>query len=149
MGARVPIGDFSVMTQLSKKALRHYHDLGLLEPAHIDAHSGYRFYDTGQVDHAHIIRRFRYLGMSIPDLKALLSTDDVGERNEMITAHLRLMEEQLQHTQDTVRELSELLSPARRHTKVELRFEPQIAVWAITSTVDIDDVGACGIFQGG
>jgi DNA-binding transcriptional MerR regulator len=142
MGARVPIGDFSVMTQLSKKALRHYHDLGLLEPAHIDAHSGYRFYDTGQVDHAHIIRRFRYLGMSIPDLKALLSTDDVGERNEMITAHLRLMEEQLQHTQDTVRELSELLSPARRHTKVELRFEPQIAVWAITSTVDIDDVGA-------
>ncbi|MCW2626623.1 MerR family transcriptional regulator [Mycobacterium sp.] len=141
MGARVSIGDFSVMTHLSKKALRHYHDLGLLEPAHIDAHSGYRFYDTGQVDHAHIIRRFRYLGMAIPDLKALLSTDDVGERNEIITAHLRHMEEQLQHTKDTVRELGELLSRARRHTKVELRFEPQTAVWAITSTVDIDDIG--------
>jgi DNA-binding transcriptional MerR regulator len=141
MGAQVSIGDFSVMARLSKKALRHYHDLGLLEPAHIDAHTGYRFYDTSQVDHAHIIRRFRSLGMSIPDVKALLSTDDVGERNEIITTHLRHMEEQLQQTQDTVRELGELLSPARRHTEVGLRFEPPTAVWAITSTVDIDDIG--------
>lgn len=69
MGAQVSIGDFSVMTSLSRKALRHYHDLGRLVPAHIDPHSGYRFYDTSQVDRAHIIRRFRYLGMAIPDVK--------------------------------------------------------------------------------
>jgi effector-binding domain-containing protein len=80
--------------------------------------------------------------MSIPDVKALLTTDDVGERNEIITSHLRRMEEQLQQTQDTVRELGELLSPAPRQTTVELRFEPQIAVWAITTTIDIDDIGA-------
>ena len=43
MGARVSIGDFAVMTSLSRKALRHYHDIGILEPAHIDAHTGYRF----------------------------------------------------------------------------------------------------------
>jgi DNA-binding transcriptional MerR regulator len=141
MGAQVSIGDFSVMTRLSRKALRHYHDLGLLVPAHIDPHSGYRFYDTRQVDRAHIIRRFRYLGMAIPDVKALLSTDDVGERNEMITAHLRRMEEQLQRTQDTVRGLGELLSPARRQTTVEIRFEPRTTVWAITATIDIHDIG--------
>ena len=141
MGAQVSIGDFSVMTRLSRKALRHYHDLGLLEPAYVDPQSGYRFYDTNQVDRAHIIQRFRYLGMSIPDVKALLTTDDVGERNDIITSHLRRMEEQLQQTQDTVRELGELLSPAPRQTTVELRFEPQTAVWAITSTVDIHDVG--------
>ena len=80
MGARVSIGDFAVMTSLSRKALRHYHDIGILEPAHIDSHTGYRFYDTSQVDHAHIIRRFRSLGMSIPDIKALLSTDDAAAR---------------------------------------------------------------------
>ena len=141
MGAQVSIGDFSVMTRLSRKALRHYHDLGLLEPAHVDPYSGYRFYDTSQVDRAHIIRRFRDLGMSIPDVKALLSTDDVSQRNEIITSHLRHMEEQLQETQDTVRELGELLSPAPRQTTVELRFEPETAVWAITSTIDIHDIG--------
>ena len=111
MGARVSIGDFAVMTSLSRKALRHYHDIGILEPAHIDSHTGYRFYDTSQVDHAHIIRRFRSLGMSIPDIKALLSTEDAAARTEIITTHLEQMEVQLQQTRDTVGALRELLLP--------------------------------------
>ena len=102
MGAQVSIGDFAVMTSLSRKALRHYHDIGILEPAHIDSHTGYRFYDTSQVDHAHIIRRFRTLGMSIPDIKALLSTEDAAARTVIITTHLEQMEEQLQQTRDAV-----------------------------------------------
>ena len=40
------IGEFSRMTHLSVKALRHYHDVGVLEPATIDPHSGYRSYDA-------------------------------------------------------------------------------------------------------
>ncbi|KAA1006630.1 MerR family DNA-binding transcriptional regulator, partial [Pseudonocardia sp. EV170527-09] len=47
MGAQVSIGDFALMSGLSRKALRHYHDIGILEPAHIDPDTGYRFYDTG------------------------------------------------------------------------------------------------------
>lgn len=142
MGTRVSIGDFSVMTRLSKKALRYYHSLGLLEPTHVDAHSGYRFYDTDQVDRAHLIRRFRSLGISVPDIQALLGTDDVDERNEIITAHLKQTEELLQQTQDAVQELGELLSPTRPTAQVELRSEPRVRVWSITSTVDIDEIGA-------
>ena len=88
MGAQVSIGDFAVMTSLSRKALRHYHDIGILEPAHIDPHTGYRFYDTSQVDHAHIIRRFRSLDMSIPDIKALLSTEDAAALGIYVNEHL-------------------------------------------------------------
>ena len=36
MTVRLTIGEFSKMTYLSVKALRHYHDVGLLEPAEID-----------------------------------------------------------------------------------------------------------------
>ena len=140
MAVRVSIGDFSVMTSLSKKALRHYHDIGILEPAHIDTHTGYRFYDTRQVDHAHIIRRLRSLDMSIPDIKALLSTDDAATRTEIITNHLEQMERQLQQTKDTVSALRELLAPARTHTRVELRHEPAMTVWAISATIDIADI---------
>jgi effector-binding domain-containing protein len=61
MSVLVPIGDFSRMTHLSVKALRFYHDQGLLEPARIDPATGYRFYDTGQVPVAQVIRRFRDL----------------------------------------------------------------------------------------
>jgi hypothetical protein len=38
------IGEFSRMTHLSVKALRHYRDAGVLAPAAIDPHSGYRGY---------------------------------------------------------------------------------------------------------
>lgn len=140
MGAQVSIGDFAVMTSLSRKALRHYHDIGILEPAHIDPYTGYRFYDTSQVDHAHIIRRFRSLGMSIPDIKALLSTDDAGARTDIITSHLEQMEAQLQQTRDTVGALRELLSPKRTSTDVTVRQEPELAVWSISATIDDSDI---------
>ena len=140
MGSQVSIGDFAVMTSLSRKALRHYHDIGILEPAHIDPYTGYRFYDTSQVDHAHIIRRFRSLGMSIPDIKALLSTDDAGARTDIITSHLEQMEAQLQQTRDTVGALRELLSPTSTSTDVTVRHEPELAVWSIGATIDDSDI---------
>ncbi|MGV9796733.1 MerR family transcriptional regulator [Mycobacterium sp. NPDC003449] len=140
MGAQVSIGDFAVMTSLSRKALRHYHDIGILEPAHIDTHTGYRFYDTGQVDHAHIIRRFRSLGMSIPDIKALLSTEDAATRTEIITTHLEQMEMQLQHTRDTVGALRELLTPVRTPAYVEVRHEPPLAVWSIGAIIETAEI---------
>ncbi|MEW5810520.1 MAG: MerR family transcriptional regulator [Actinomycetota bacterium] len=142
MGAQVSIGDFAVMTSLSRKALRHYHEIGILEPAHIDPYTGYRFYDTSQVDHAHIIRRFRSLGMSIPDIKALLSTEDAGARTDIITTHLEQMEAQLQQTRDTVGALRELLSPVRTPSNIASRHEPALAVWSVSATIDttgIDD----------
>ncbi|MEB3021380.1 MerR family transcriptional regulator [[Mycobacterium] crassicus] len=142
MGTRVTIGDFSVMTGFSKKALRHYHDIGILEPAHIDAHTGYRFYDTSQVDNAHIIRRFRALDMSIPDIKALLSTGDAAVRTDIITGHLRQMEHQLKQTQDAVATLRELLAPTMPSTPVVLRHEPASTIWTMSATVEIADIEA-------
>lgn len=140
MGAQVSIGDFAVMTSLSRKALRHYHDIGILEPAHIDSHTGYRFYDTSQVDHAHIIRRFRSLGMSIPDIKALLSTDDAAARTEIITTHLEQMEVQLQQTRDTVGALRELLAPVGTPAHVEVQRKPPLAVWSVGATIDVSEI---------
>jgi DNA-binding transcriptional MerR regulator len=140
MGAQVSIGDFAVMTSLSRKALRHYHDIGILEPAHIDSYTGYRFYDTSQVDQAHIIRRFRSLGMSIPDIKALLSTDDAAARAEIITTHLEQMEVQLQHTRDAVGALRELLSPVHTPADVEVRHEPALAVWTVGAVIEVSEI---------
>jgi DNA-binding transcriptional MerR regulator len=141
MSAQVVIGDFSVMTSLSEKALRHYHDLGLLVPAHIDEHSGCRFYDAGQISQAQIIRRFRSMKMQIADLKALLSTDDLNVRNEIITAHLNRMQHELRETQNTAAALRELLVPTSGRMGVEVRALPVTAVWAITTTVELAGLG--------
>jgi hypothetical protein len=40
--ALLGIGDFSRATQLSVKMLRHYHQIGLLEPVDVDRATGYR-----------------------------------------------------------------------------------------------------------
>jgi len=97
----VPIGDFSRMTHLSIKALRYYHDQGLLEPAEIDLVTGYRFYDPRQVPVAQVIRRFRDLGMPLDQVKAVLQAPDVDARNKEIAAHLTAMEHKLAEMQMT------------------------------------------------
>lgn len=103
------IGDFSRMTFLSVKALRHYHEVGLLPPAEIDPDTGYRRYDLSQVPTAQVIRRLRELDMSLDDVRAVIQAPDVGARNEAIVAHLRRMEGELEHTRATVESLRLLL----------------------------------------
>ena len=71
-GELLTIGEFSRMTFLSVKTLRHYHETGLLEPARIDPSSGYRFYDVSQVATAQVIRRFRDLDLPIERLREFL-----------------------------------------------------------------------------
>lgn len=55
--AYLSIGDFSRATHLTVKTLRHYHRTGLLEPADVDPHTGYRRYTAEQIPLAQIIRR--------------------------------------------------------------------------------------------
>jgi MerR family regulatory protein len=64
--ASLSIGDFSRATHLSVKTLRHYHRLGLLEPADIDPGTGYRRYTVDQIPPAQVIRRFRDLVVGAP-----------------------------------------------------------------------------------
>jgi DNA-binding transcriptional MerR regulator len=109
MSTMLSIGDFSRMTFLSVKALRHYHDVGLLAPAEIDPDTGYRRYDVAQVPRAQVIRRLRELGMPIEDVRAVVEAPDVQARNAAISAHLRRMESELEHTRATVESLRLLL----------------------------------------
>jgi DNA-binding transcriptional MerR regulator len=108
----VTIGDFSRMTFLSVKALRHYHDVGLLPPAEIDAETGYRRYEVAQVSTAQVIRRLRELGMPLDDVRAVIEAGDVQARNAAISAHLRRMEGELEQTRATVKSLRLLLDEA-------------------------------------
>jgi DNA-binding transcriptional MerR regulator len=128
------------MTHLSVKALRHYHDVGLLEPAQIDESSGYRFYEPGQVPVAQVIRRFRELGMPIDEVKAVLQAPDVASRNDVIVAHLDRMESQLAQTQSVVSSLRSLLERPPAPIRVEYRSVARTRALAITETVAADNM---------
>ena len=70
MQATLSIGDFARATHMSVKTLRHYHQIGLLEPADVDRHTGYRRYTTAQIPVAQVIRRFRDLDMPLDQIRA-------------------------------------------------------------------------------
>jgi DNA-binding transcriptional MerR regulator len=135
----VTIGDFSRMTYLSVKALRHYHDVGLLEPAAVDASTGYRLYSARQVPTAQAIRRFRDLDMPLERIRAVLNAPDVATRNEAIVDHLRHMQEELRRTQATVASLQALLEDVVPRADVELRSVPAMQALAIGHHVGFDN----------
>jgi DNA-binding transcriptional MerR regulator len=139
MPVRLSIGDFSRMTHLSVKALRHYHDVGLLDPAEVDRQSGYRYYHADQVATAQVIRRFRDLGMPVDQVRAVLDAADPTSRNEVIMAHLDRMQEQLAQTQATVGSLRRLLDPDPSPLPVEYRTVPALPVLAIAEVVAAED----------
>ena len=142
MTARLTIGEFSKMTYLSVKALRHYHDVGLLEPAEIDTTSGYRRYGTDQVATAQAIRRFRDLDMPIDQVRAVLEAPDLASRNRAILDHLDAMQRQLERTQHTVASLQGLLAPPGAPRPVTYRTLPETAALAIRDVVGFYDAGA-------
>ncbi len=43
------IGEFSKLSRVSIRMLRHYDDIGLLKPAEIDSFTGYRYYHEEQL----------------------------------------------------------------------------------------------------
>lgn len=66
------IGDFAVITQLSVKTLRYYHEEGLLEPTRIAFDSGYRYYSDDLIYKARIIGTLRQWGFSIREIREIL-----------------------------------------------------------------------------
>jgi DNA-binding transcriptional MerR regulator len=144
MATSLPIGDFSRATHMSVKTLRHYHSVGLLEPADVDQFSGHRRYTIDQIPTAQVIRRFRELDMPIDEIRGVLAAPDVPARNELISAHLSRLEQGLARTQKAVSTLRDLLDqpedPAR--PGISHRSVAATIAAAVTAVIDIADAGA-------
>jgi DNA-binding transcriptional MerR regulator len=144
MATMLTIGDFSRMTHLSVKALRHYHDMGVLEPAAVDPFTGYRSYDTSQVGSAQVIRRLRDLGMPLDSIAAVLAAPDLDARNREIAAHLARMERQLEQTQASVAALRALLTGPAVRPAIELRTIAAVTALAVREVVDAAELNEWG-----
>ncbi|WP_135228452.1 MerR family transcriptional regulator [Deinococcus fonticola] len=70
--ARLTIRAFADASRLSVKALRLYDDLGLLPPAQVDRHNGYRYYSPAQLPQAQLIGLLRQLDLSLKDIQDVL-----------------------------------------------------------------------------
>ena len=72
----MPIGMFSRSSLVSVKALRSYHEQGLLVPAAVDPQTGYRSYRVSQLTDAVMIKRLRDLDLPLRDIAEILRHRD-------------------------------------------------------------------------
>ncbi|WP_259416876.1 MerR family transcriptional regulator [Bacillus toyonensis] len=65
------IGEVAKIKDITIKALRYYHKMGILIPKHIDESTGYRYYSIDQFIHIDIIKSCRELNTSIVELQEI------------------------------------------------------------------------------
>jgi DNA-binding transcriptional MerR regulator len=84
----ISIGEFARRSRLSLKALRLYDERGVLVPARVDRASGYRYYDTAQLDQARLVVMLRQLQLPLAAVRELLACDP-ADAAIRIAAHWR------------------------------------------------------------
>jgi DNA-binding transcriptional MerR regulator/effector-binding domain-containing protein len=129
------------MTYLTVKALRLYHDRGLLAPVHIDPGSGYRYYSPAQLPIAQVIRRLRDLGMPLDELTQVVQAEQITDRNRAIVSHLQRLQNQLHETQASVASLQALLEQSSGTVEVSYRSVPPTPAVAVVDQVEMGEVG--------
>jgi DNA-binding transcriptional MerR regulator len=67
------IGEFARHGRVSVRMLRHYDAIGLLRPATVDAATGYRFYQAGQLGELNRIIALKDLGFTLGQVQAILA----------------------------------------------------------------------------
>ncbi|MBU5674721.1 MerR family transcriptional regulator [Paenibacillus brevis] len=68
------IGDFSKLSRISIRMLRHYDEIGLLVPESVDCSSGYRYYSEGQLMLANRIDALKSMGFSLSMIAQIMMT---------------------------------------------------------------------------
>jgi DNA-binding transcriptional MerR regulator len=96
------IGEFAGLGRVSVRMLRHYDAIGLIRPAHVDPHSGYRFYTAAQLRLLNRVTALKDLGFSLQQVQTLIDEKvDTAELRGML--RLRRAELASRMRQDTAR----------------------------------------------
>jgi len=111
------IGAFAKLSGVTVKTLRHYDELGLLNPARVDEESGYRFYTAEQLLTIRRIAGFKEQGLTLEMMRPLLTEPDSQTQAERTFLEKRKeLELQIQEAQRQIAEIDERLLRIERHT---------------------------------
>jgi Cu(I)-responsive transcriptional regulator len=102
MATLLTIGDAAKASGLSAKMIRHYEQSGLLRKSP-RTDSGYRLYNSEQVNQLRFIRQARNLGFSLADIQSLLELWQNPERESRAVKQLAQ-----QHLDEIAAKIAEL-----------------------------------------
>jgi DNA-binding transcriptional MerR regulator len=114
------IGEFAQIAQVSSRQLRFYDQLGLLQPAHIDAQTGYRYYSIRQLPRLNGILALKELGLSLEQIGPLLKDEiSPGDLRAMLTLKRAEVERSLRAEQTRLRHIESRIAQIDRHGGTE------------------------------
>ncbi|KFM98811.1 merR regulatory family protein [Bacillus clarus] len=73
----VRIGDFSKLSSISIRMLRHYDKMELLQPEKVDVQTGYRYYSAAQLKKANQIQTLKDMRFSLAAIKEILESNNI------------------------------------------------------------------------
>jgi DNA-binding transcriptional MerR regulator len=142
------IGDFSRIARVSARLLRFYDEIGLLEPAHTDEPSGYRFYTVAQLGRLNRITVLKDLGFSLEQIGDILKADITAAelrnmlllRRNDVERTLTVEAQRLRHIETRIAQID---TDGRLSSEdVVVRAEPARQLLSMRRTVSFGEAGA-------
>ncbi|MFC7492366.1 MULTISPECIES: MerR family transcriptional regulator [unclassified Knoellia] len=118
------IGDFALHGQVSVRMLRHYDALGLLVPAAVDAHSGYRRYTADQLSRLNRLVALKDLGFALSEIAPILDADvSADELRAMLALRRSQIAARIEEDHTRLAEIERRLRTIEKeHTMQDLEF---------------------------
>ena len=102
------IGEVAKIKEVTIKALRYYHKMGILIPRYIDKTTGYRYYSIDQFIHIDIIKCCRSLGTSIMELQEIFKECDTNKLVEFLQLKRYEAEENINKMKEVIKNIDTL-----------------------------------------
>lgn len=104
------IGEFSRISGISIKALRLYHEKGLLIPSTVDENTGYRYYNHKNFEKAQIIKYLKEMEFSLSDIKELIKIDDESDIVCFFEIKLQEIEKRVSKQKEIIKNLKIIIN---------------------------------------
>ena len=105
------IGDLAQVAGISRRALRYYDEIGLLNPTQKTS-AGYRLYGEKEVNRLQQVLFYRELGLNLVTIKTILD-DPQFDRIQALEEHMRHLMKKQQHLATLLQTLEKSLQEAR------------------------------------
>lgn len=131
-------GQFAILGNVGRKALRLYREEGLLVPAYTNDENGYHYYEESQLSVLETIKRLRSIGLSLFEIRRIID----GEVDEKTIISSRIKE-----TDSLLSDMKGMLNDKKKSaaeivvSEPDIRHFPKVICLFIDENVDLENLG--------
>ncbi|HAQ41333.1 MAG TPA: hypothetical protein DCM73_11195 [Clostridiales bacterium] len=134
------IKEFSILSQIGVRMLRHYDNIGLLHPAYVDKNNNYRYYDEEQLLVTNKIQSLKSMGISLKEIKLLLhNMDNLTYMDTYLNKLLIERQKELENLQNSIKHINSALNGINNNSiygcEITLKEVPQHNVVSVRKKI--------------